>query len=102
MMPAVLDRPGSSVIDKPRVWDGSGVGFGNSQLVLYNDNHNEYGYVVGCVMSVFSHSKGVAEKITREAHEKVRAVAEVEDAEKAREHVAMLGGMGLQSEGETF
>ena len=83
--------------------DSDGTGFaGGSQVVLYNDDHNNYAYVVECLVGVFGHSRSVAEKITREAHEKGRAIAEVEDAVKANEHARQLGGMGLKVSVEGF
>jgi ATP-dependent Clp protease adapter protein ClpS len=71
-------------------------------VVLYNDDHNEFGYVIGCLMVVFRHSESLARKVATEAHEKGRAVAEVEEMEKAREHATMLGAMGLRAEAEGF
>ena len=92
----------TEVIEKPRINNGSGLGCGGSQVILYNDDHNAYDYVVGCVMSVFGHNEAMAKKITEEAHRKGRAIAEVEDEEPAKIHAAMLMTMGLKSEVETF
>lgn len=81
---------------------GGGTGVGGSQVVLYNDDHNEYGYVVNCLRTVFKHSESMAEKITNEAHTRGRAIAEVEEQEKAQAHAAQLGSMGLKAEVEGF
>lgn len=92
----------TQTIERPEVRDGTGTGLAGGQVVLYNDNHNEFGYVVGCLKAVFKHSTGIAEKVATEAHKKGRAVAEVEEIEKAKEHAAMLGAMGLRAEAEDF
>lgn len=94
----------TQTIQRPDIREGigGGTGTGGSQVVLYNDDHNEYGYVVHCLMAVFNHPESMAEKITNEAHTKGRAIAEVEEQEKAQAHVAQLGSMGLKAEVEGF
>ena len=90
--------------DRPRdmVRDGNATTFGNSQVVLYNDDVNPFEHVVSAVMSVFGHPEAVARKVTLEAHTRGRAVAEVEDEEAARRHAAELGAFGLKAEVEGF
>ena len=96
-MPTTIDAP----VVKNRVTGGGGLASG-SQVVLYNDSHNKYDYVVQCLMAVFKHPESMARKITEEAHRQGRAIAEVEDAEKAHAHVAQLGSMGLTAAVEGF
>ena len=99
MSTAVVDRPDSTT----KVWDGDGGGLaGGSQVVIFNDSHNAYAYVVKCLMAVFRHSEAVAAKITEEAHRKGRAIAEVEEAEKAREHAQQICGLGIKAAVESF
>lgn len=93
---------GTLIVDRPGVKDGRGTGLCGGQVVLYNDNHNTFEYVVSCLCSVFKHSGSLAEKIAMEAHNKGRAVAEVEEPEKAKEHAEMLKTMGLKAEAEGF
>jgi len=99
MSTIVTDRP--DLKNKVRDSQGGGVGGGN-QVVLFNDDINPFDYVVHCLMNVFQHPEGVALKITEEAHHKGRAIAEVEEADKAREHVQQLFGMGLMASVESF
>lgn len=87
---------------KKRTNDGSGLGTCGHQVVLYNDNHNAFDYVVACLMTVFKHSQSMAEKIAMEAHNKGKSVAEVEELEKAKMHAQMLGSMGLKAEVQSF
>ncbi len=64
-------------------------------VVLYNDEHNTMPFVVKALMRVFGHPVALAEKIMREAHEKNRAIAEVEDKEQAVLHKQQLVSLGL-------
>ena len=81
---------------------GNGTGVGGGQVVLYNDDHNSFDYVIQCLGVVFKHPAGLASKIAMEVHTRGRAVAEVEEPEKAREHAAQLVSMGLRAEAEGF
>ena len=65
------------------------------QVVLWNDNHNEAGFVVRCLVRVFSHSASLAAKIMFEAHNKGKAIAQVEGAESAKMHCQQLQSSGL-------
>ena len=65
------------------------------QVVLFNDNHNEMEYVVQCLIHVFGHGFQLAKKITVEAHNTGRAVAEVEGGAEARAHCSQLLAAGL-------
>lgn len=65
------------------------------QVILWNDDHNEAGYVVRCLMQVFKHETSLATKIMLEAHEKGKAIAEVEGAEAAGRHKQQLQTLGL-------
>ena len=68
---------------------------GLAQVILYNDDHNEAGYVVQCLMRVFTHPAALAEKIMIEAHLRGRAIAEVEGLDQANAHCAQLQKAGL-------
>ena len=70
---------------------------GASQVILFNDDHNEAGYVVQCLMRVFGHNEHLAAKIMFEAHGKGRAIAEMEDGKKAQLHKEQLDSCGLTS-----
>ncbi len=37
-------------------------------LILYNDNHNEYSFVIDCLIDICKHSKHQAEQCTLIAH----------------------------------
>jgi nicotinamidase-related amidase len=52
-------------------------------------------HVVKCLMRVFGHARHLAEKIMFEAHNLGRAVAEVEEKEKAQLHKDQLQSCGL-------
>jgi ATP-dependent Clp protease adapter protein ClpS len=98
---------GTMVVDSPdlidEVKDSNGGGTcGGCQVVIYNDNVNSFDYVVKCLMNVFKHPEGVAHKITNEAHHKGRAIAEVEEAEKAQEHAQMMCMLGVKATVEKF
>ncbi len=68
---------------------------GTWQVVLFNDEHNNAEYVVICLMKVFGHNMAIAAKIMFEAHSRGRAIAEVEDKEKAQLHKDQLQSLGL-------
>ncbi len=72
------------------------------QVILYNDNHNAAMYVVECLMKIFGHSKGMAEKLMMEAHKSGRTIAQVEDYEKAMEHSKQLTEAGLEASVESI
>ena len=85
-----------SVTDKPAVISDVGPGYdGMCQVVLFNDNHNAMDYVVQCLIHIFGHGFQLARKITLEAHNTGRAVAEVESASEARAHCSQLLAAGL-------
>ena len=90
-VPTVMDR----------VSDGTGTG-DVCQVVIYNDNHNTAEHVMQCLMSIFNHSSGLAKKIMLEAHTKGRAIAQVEDFEKALQHQVQLQSSGLKAEVESI
>jgi ATP-dependent Clp protease adaptor protein ClpS len=101
MSTLVVDEPG--VIDRIKNKESRGGGTaGGSQVVIYNDNFNTFDYVVKCLMVVFKHSESVAFKIANEVHHKGRAIAEVEEAEKAQAHAQQLCEMGLRASVESF
>lgn len=78
--------------------DGIGAGLGwDSQVVLYNDDVHWFHYVIGLLRSVFGHGEQLATKIAYEAHNRGRAIAEVEPREQAEKHAAALRAGGLRA-----
>ena len=78
--------------------DGLGNGLGwDSQVVLFNDNVNTFEHVIRCLVSVFGHGEQLAAKIAYEAHNRGRAIAEVEPREQAEKHAAALRAGGLRA-----
>jgi len=65
------------------------------QVVLWNDDHNEAGFVVRCIMQIFGHAASLATKIMFEAHNDGKAIAEVEGKESATLHCQQLKSFGL-------
>jgi len=65
------------------------------QVVLWNDDHNEAGFVVRCLMRIFGHAASLATKIMFEAHNNEKAIAEVEGKESAELHCQQLKSFGL-------
>jgi ATP-dependent Clp protease adapter protein ClpS len=65
------------------------------QVVLYNDDVNTMDRVVQALMQVFGHNETLAVKIMLEAHERGRAVAEVEAETSAKTHRDQLQSYGL-------
>jgi ATP-dependent Clp protease adaptor protein ClpS len=72
------------------------------QVVLFNDDHNTMEHVVECLMRVFGHPTELAGKIMLEAHERGRAVAEVEGRTEAAKHRDQLVSFGLTATVETL
>ncbi len=68
---------------------------GSYAVVLFNDDHNSMDSVVKALMRVFGHPLALSEKIMREAHDKGRAIAEVEGKELAVVHKQQLTSLGL-------
>ena len=92
----MVGMPKIETIEKPGQKNGrDGAVDGLAQVVLFNDAHNEAGYVASCLMRIFGHSGPLAEKIMLEAHTRGRAIAEVEGMEDARRHCAALQEAGL-------
>ena len=65
------------------------------QVVLHNDETHTVDYVVVCLQSVFAHNVELAAKIMIEAHQKGRAIAEVEAETSAMDHRDQLRAYGL-------
>lgn len=70
------------------------------QVVLYNDDINQFHMVVKWIMQVFGHCLEMATKIALEAHTKGRTIAEVEGHEEAVLHKQQLQSFGLCCEVE--
>ena len=86
------------IVKNPDVRDTDIGTDGVYQVVLFNDNHNTFDHVIMSLMTVFGHNVAVAQKVAMEAHTTGKAVAEVEESEKARQHKGMLESLGLMSE----
>jgi ATP-dependent Clp protease adaptor protein ClpS len=87
---------GSKIKKTPTSFTDEAIGTGGLwQVILYNDHHNDALYVVQCLRRIFGHNEQLAEKIMLEAHRRGRAIAEVEDREKAQFHKAQLQSCGL-------
>lgn len=67
------------------------------QVVLHNDDVNRAGHVVSCLQVVFAYNLPLAAKIMLEAHERGKAVAEVEAETLAHEHRDQLQAYGLSA-----
>jgi ATP-dependent Clp protease adaptor protein ClpS len=65
------------------------------QVVLYNDDVNSMEHVVKCLMQIFKHPESLAVKIMLEAHQKGKAIAEVESRTPAELHKDQLISYGL-------
>jgi ATP-dependent Clp protease adaptor protein ClpS len=79
------------------VLDSNGSAGWDSQVILFNDDVNTFDHVVMSLMSVFGHTRPLAETITWEAHRSGRAIAEVEPRPDAEKHAAALLALGLQA-----
>lgn len=89
------------VADDTIVRDANGTGLsGICQVVIHNDNVNTFDHVITSLIAVFGHPLSMAKKITMEAHKKGKAIAEVEDYEKAVMHKGLLAMKGLTAEVE--
>ncbi len=86
---------GSKSRRKPAVFTADAVMDGMWQVILFNDEHNEADYVVQCLRRIFGHIEPLAQKIMQEAHRRGRAIAEVEEREKAQLHKDQLQSCGL-------
>lgn len=73
---------------------------GMAQVVLYNDDVNSFDHVVRCLQDVFGHNHQMAEHIAWEAHNKGKAIAEMEGRTEAIHHKEQLISYGLTAEVE--
>lgn len=94
-MSQTIDNPTFS----PRAISSDELG-GMAQVVLYNDEVNDVRFVVSCLMQIFHHPHSLAVKIMKEAHEKGKAIAEVEEIKPATLHKQQLESFGLTAEVE--
>lgn len=95
--------PGKQTVEKPGQKDGlSDSRDSLAQVVLYNDDHTDAGFVVGCLIRIFSHPSPLAAKIMIEAHVRGRAIAEVEGIEEAKVHCSQLQAAGLGANVESL
>jgi len=65
------------------------------QLILYNDEVHSTDFVAMCLIKVLKHNMQIAVKVMMEAHEKGKAVAEIEPREQAQLHKDQLQSYGL-------
>lgn len=65
------------------------------QVILHNDDKNTMEHVVRCLHTVFGHPMALAERIMLEAHNRGKAVAEVEPESQARLHMDQLRSYSL-------
>ena len=72
------------------------------QVIIFNDDHNEAGFVVQCLIKVFGHGHRLATEIMLEAHTTGRAVAEVEGESSARLHRDQLRSYGIGADVESI
>ena len=101
-MPAVAP-PRKETTPAVRSDDGLGNGLGwDSQVVLFNDDVHTFDYVIAALCAVFGHGAQLAGQIAMEAHTKGRAIAEVEEREKAEAHAAILKAGGLRATVESI
>jgi ATP-dependent Clp protease adaptor protein ClpS len=90
-LPSTIERPGVEAALDSRHED-------MCEVVLHNDDLNTMEFVVGCLMQVFGHTMALSVKIVLEAHEKGKAIAEVETESPARLHKEQLQSFGLTAE----
>ena len=88
MSTATTDRPVVGTLSDVKLEDWY-------QVILYNDDHNTFEHVILCLMRVFGHGEQLAVKITMEAHNTGRAIAEVEAETPAKLHRDQLVSFGL-------
>lgn len=101
-MPAVAPpRRKTTPVVRPDDGLGNGLGW-DSQVVLYNDDVHTFDYVIAALCAVFGHGARLAGRIAMEAHTKGRAIAEVEEREKAEAHAAILKAGGLRATVESI
>lgn len=101
-MPAVAPpRRKTPPVVRPDDGLGNGLGW-DSQVVLYNDDVHTFDYVIAALCAVFGHGTQLAGRIAMEAHTKGRAIAEVEEREKAEAHAAILKAGGLRATVESI
>jgi ATP-dependent Clp protease adaptor protein ClpS len=86
---------------RKRAISGGDIGLDDmAQIVLYNDDVNSFGHVIKCLQCVFGHDQNMAEKITMDAHNNGRTVAEVESMSRSIRHKEQLISHGLTAEVE--
>jgi len=67
------------------------------QVILHNDDTNTVAHVIHSLQLVFAHDLSLAAKIMLEAHERGKAIAEVEAETVALEHRDQLRSYGLSA-----
>lgn len=88
MHPTTTDKPVVGTLASTQLED-------MYQVVLHNDDVNLADFVARCLMRVFGHTEQLAYKIMMEAHNKGRAIAQVEAESQARLHRDQLQSFGL-------
>jgi len=67
------------------------------QVLLHNDDNNTVAHVIHCLQLVFAYDISMAAKIMLEAHERGKAIAEVEGKTAAIDHRDQLRSYGLSA-----
>ncbi len=67
------------------------------QVLLHNDDNNTVAHVIHCLQLVFTYDISMAAKIMLEAHERGKAIAEVEGKTAAIDHRDQLRAYGLSA-----
>lgn len=67
------------------------------QVVLHDDDNNTVAHVIHCLQLVFAYDLSMATKIMLEAHERGKAIAEVEGKAAALDHRDQLRAYGLSA-----
>jgi ATP-dependent Clp protease adaptor protein ClpS len=97
----VMSPTQPSVVDVPATGTGVRAQLEDMyQVVLFNDDHNSMEHVVDCLMKTFNHPIELAIKIMLEAHQKGKAIAEVESETPAKLHRDQLISFGLTAVAE--
>lgn len=87
---------GPTITDKPVAAAGAATCLEDMyQVILHNDDVNFADFVARCLMRVFGHTEQLAYRIMMEAHNKGRAIAQVEGESEARLHRDQLQSFGL-------
>lgn len=74
----------------------------NAELIVYNDDHNTFDWVIKCFMEICKHSMAQAEQLSLIVHYKGRAVVKVGSFDTLRPMKDALVDRGLSAVIETY